>query len=130
MQGFLALGLGVGITGLGVVMVRAVRERRRTIGILRALGFRARTVRRSFLWESTFVAVEGIVLGSLLGVLTTWLMYRNSAAFAGLDGGFPVEWGSIGVLAAATFGASLLATLGPARRAAAIRPARAVRVSD
>ncbi|GAA3047328.1 hypothetical protein GCM10017562_06450 [Streptomyces roseofulvus] len=130
MQGFLALGLGVGITGLGVVMVRAVRERRRTIGILRALGFRARTVRRSFLWESTFVAVEGIVLGSLLGVLTTWLMYRNSAAFAGLEGGFPVEWGSIAALAAATFAASLLATLGPARRAAAIRPARAVRVSD
>ncbi|QNS02319.1 ABC transporter permease [Streptomyces xanthii] len=130
MQGFLALGLGVGVTGLGVVMVRAVRERRRTIGILRALGFQARTVRRSFLWESAFVAAEGIVLGSLLGVLTTWLMYRNSAAFEGLDGGFPVEWTSIGVLAAATFAASLLATLGPARRAAAIRPARAVRVAE
>ncbi|WP_418955593.1 ABC transporter permease [Streptomyces tritici] len=130
MQGFLALGLGVGITGLGVVMVRAVRERRRTIGILRALGFRARTVRRSFLAESAFVAAEGIVLGSLLGVLTTWLMYHNSAAFTGLEGGFPIAWGSIGGLAAATFAASLLATLGPARRAAAIRPARAVRVAE
>ncbi|MEU6944403.1 FtsX-like permease family protein [Streptomyces sp. NPDC046316] len=130
MQGFLALGLGVGITGLGVVMVRAVRERRRTIGILRALGFRARTVQRSFLLESSFVAVEGIVLGSLLGVLTTWLMYSNSAAFEGLEGGFPVEWTSIGGLAAATFAASLLATIGPARRAAAIRPALAVRVTE
>ncbi|MBB4984288.1 ABC transporter permease [Streptomyces nymphaeiformis] len=130
MQGFLVLGLGVGITGLGVVMVRAVRERRRTIGILRALGFRARTVQRSFLWESTFVAVEGIVLGSLLGVLTTWLMYQNSAAFEGLEGGFPVEWASVGGLAAATFVASLLATIGPARRAAAIRPALAVRVTE
>ena len=130
MQGFLALGLGVGITGLGVVMVRAVRERRRTIGILRALGFRARTVQRSFLWESSFVAVEGIVLGSLLGVLTTWLMYSNSAAFEGLEGGFPVEWTSILALAAATFVASLLATIGPARRAAAIRPALAVRVTE
>ncbi|MFC8494100.1 ABC transporter permease [Streptomyces sp. NPDC057235] len=130
MQGFLALGLGVGIAGLGVVMVRAVRERRRTIGILRALGFRARTVQRSFLGESSFVALEGIVLGSLLGVLTTWLMYVNSAAFEGLEGGFPVEWSSICVLAAATFAASLLATIGPARRAAAIRPALAVRVTE
>ncbi|RST17661.1 FtsX-like permease family protein [Streptomyces sp. WAC05374] len=130
MQGFLALGLLVGVTGLGVVMVRAVRERRRTIGILRALGFRARTVQRSFLWESAFIAVEGIVLGSVLGVLTTWLMYRNSAAFEGLEGGFPIEWASIGVLAAATFAASLLATIGPARRAAAIRPALAVRVAE
>ncbi|MYV68706.1 FtsX-like permease family protein [Streptomyces sp. SID2131] len=130
MQGFLALGLGVGIAGLGVVMVRAVRERRRTIGILRALGFRARTVQRSFLGESSFVALEGIVLGSFLGVLTTWLMYANSAAFEGLEGGFPVEWSSICVLAAATFAASLLATIGPARRAAAIRPALAVRVTE
>ncbi|MFG3490576.1 ABC transporter permease [Streptomyces sp. NPDC047972] len=130
MQGFLALGLGVGITGLGVVMVRSVRERRRTIGILRALGFRARTVQRSFLGESTFIAVEGIVLGSLLGVLTTWLMYSNSAAFEGLEGGFPVEWASICGLAAATFAASILATIGPARRAAAIRPALAVRVTE
>ena len=39
MQGFLALGLLVGIAGLGVVMIRAVRERRRNIGVLRALGF-------------------------------------------------------------------------------------------
>ena len=31
MQGYLALGLLVAITGLGVVMVRSVRERRRTI---------------------------------------------------------------------------------------------------
>ncbi|MFM9373182.1 ABC transporter permease [Streptomyces sp. Da 82-17] len=130
MQGFLALGLGVGITGLGVVMVRAVRERRRTIGILRALGFRARTVQRSFLWESAFIATEGIVLGSLLGVLTTWLMYRNSAAFEGLEGGFPVEWAGIGGMAAAAFAASLVATIGPARRAAAIRPALAVRVTE
>nr|WP_280818263.1 hypothetical protein [Streptomyces wedmorensis] len=42
--------------------------------------------------------MEGIALGSLLGVLTTWLMYSNSAAFA--------------------------------RRAAPIRPAPAVRVTE
>ncbi|WP_030202738.1 FtsX-like permease family protein [Streptomyces sp. NRRL S-87] len=130
MQGFLALGLLVGITGLGVVMVRAVRERRRTIGILRALGFRSRTVQRSFLWESAFITVEGIALGTLLGVLTTWLMYGNSAAFAGLEGGFPIEWTSIATLAATTFAASLLATFGPARRAAAVRPALAVRTTE
>ena len=39
MQGYLALGLLVGIAGLGVVMVRAVRERRREVGVLRSLGF-------------------------------------------------------------------------------------------
>ncbi|MCG6498385.1 FtsX-like permease family protein [Kitasatospora sp. A2-31] len=130
MQGFLALGLGIGITGLGVVMVRAVRERRRTIGVLRALGCQARTVERSFLWESGFVALEGVLLGSLLGVLTTWLMYLKSSAFAGLEGGFPIEWGPIATLAGCTLAASLLAALGPARHAARIRPALAVRIPD
>jgi len=130
MQGFLALGLLVGVTGLGVIMVRAVRERRRTIGVLRALGFRARTVSLSFLIESSLVAIEGIVIGAVLGVLTTWLMYQKSAAFDGIRAGFPIVWGTIGILAAATFVASLAATIGPARRASKIKPAVAVRVAD
>jgi putative ABC transport system permease protein len=130
MQGFLALGLLVGICGLGVVMVRAVRERRRTIGILRALGFRARTIERSFLLESGFIAFEGVVIGSVLGILTTWLMYEKSAMFTGIRTGFPIMWGTASVLAAITLVASLLATYGPARRAAHILPALATRVSE
>src|SRR5688500_5629008 len=50
MQGYLALGLLVGIAGLGVVMVRAVRERRRDIGVLRSLGFLVKQVRRAFIF--------------------------------------------------------------------------------
>lgn len=130
MQGYLALGLLVGITSLGVIMVRAVRERRRAIGVLRALGFQARTIRRAFLAESTFVAVEGVLIGTVLGVATTWLLYRNSAAFATFDAPYPVAWTQIAVLIGVTLLASLLATIGPARRAAAIRPAIAVRVAD
>jgi putative ABC transport system permease protein len=130
MQGFLALGLAIGITGLGVVMVRAVRERRRTIGVLRALGFQAQAVERSFLLESTIVAAEGVVLGSMLGVLTTWLMYQKSAMFEGVRVGFPIEWATIGVLVIATLAASVAATFPPARNAARTRPAIAVRVAD
>jgi putative ABC transport system permease protein len=130
MDGFLALGLLIGICGLGVVMVRAVRERRRTIGVLRALGLRARTVQRSFLIESGFVAFEGVVLGGVLGVVTTWLMYQKSAMFADLQTGFPVLWGTVSVLGLVTIFMSLLATAGPARRASHILPALATRVSD
>ena len=130
MEGFLGLGLLIGICGLGVVMVRAVRERRRTIGVLRALGFRAGTVQRAFLVESGFIALEGVVVGGVLGVLTTWLMYQKSAMFATLQTGFPVMWGTVGVLALITIAMSLLATFAPARRAARILPALATRVSD
>jgi putative ABC transport system permease protein len=130
MQGFLALGLLVGITGLGVVMVRAVRERRRTIGVLRALGFRSRTIAASFLIESGIVALEGIALGTVLGVVTTWLMYQKSAAFDGIRAGFPIVWATISLMAGTAFVVSLLATVGPARRAARIKPAVAVRVAE
>ena len=130
MQGYLALGLLIAIIGLGVVMVRSVRERRRTIGVLRALGFRARTIRRSFLAESTLVAVEGVVVGTTLGILTTYLLYRNSPAFNGVHSGFPVAWTEILLTVSIAMVASLAATAVPARRAAAIQPAIAVRVAD
>ena len=130
MQGYLAIGLLVAITGLGVVMVRSVRERRRTIGVLRALGVQATTVRRAFLGESIFIAMEGVVVGTVLGVLTTWLLYRNSPAFATMDAAFPVAWVEITTTVGMAFVASLLATLVPARRAAAVRPALAVRTAE
>jgi putative ABC transport system permease protein len=130
MRGYLALGLFVGVAGLGVVMVKSVRERRRTIAVLRALGFQARTVRRAVMGESAFVAVEGVTIGAVLGILTTWLLYQNSPAFGTLTATFPVAWTEITLTAGATLVASLLATVGPARRAARIKPALALRIAD
>src|SRR6266496_3849454 len=130
MQGFLALGLLVGIAGLGVVMVRAVRERRRNIGVLRALGFPARTVQRAFLTESSFVALEGIVLGTALSIVTSYLLFQNDPSFQGTGVGFPIPWLTIAVLVGASAVASLLATYWPARQASHIRPAVALRIAD
>jgi putative ABC transport system permease protein len=131
MRGYLTLGLLVGIAGLGVIMIRAVRERRRTIAVLRALGFQDRTIRRAILGESTFVAVEGVTIGTVLGVLTTWLLFQNSPAFGNLFGlRFPIAWGPLGVTVGITLAASLVATVGPARRAARIRPAVALRIAE
>jgi putative ABC transport system permease protein len=130
MQGFLALGLVVGVAGLGVVMVRAVRERRRTVGVLRALGFPARVVRRAFLIESSFVALEGILLGTALSIVTSYLLFRNDDELQAAGGGFPIPWLAISILVAATAAASLAATAWPASRAARIRPAVALRIAE
>ena len=130
MQGFLALGLIVGIAGLGVVMVRAVRERRRNIGVLRALGFQSHTVQRAFLTESTFVALEGIVLGAALSIVTSYLLFKNDEELNASGVGFPIPWASIAVLVAAAAVASILATVWPARQASKIRPAVALRIAD
>jgi putative ABC transport system permease protein len=130
LQGFLALGLVVGVAGLGVVMVRAVRERRRTVGVLRALGFPARVVRRAFLLESSFVALEGILLGTALSIVTSYLLFRNDDDLQGSGVPFPIPWMSISLLVAATAAASLAATAWPARQASRIKPAVALRIAD
>ncbi|MBI2706295.1 MAG: FtsX-like permease family protein [Actinobacteria bacterium] len=52
LRSYLGIGLLIGVAGLGVVMIRAVRERRRQIGMLRAMGFRASAIRAAFLLSS------------------------------------------------------------------------------
>jgi putative ABC transport system permease protein len=130
LQGFLALGLVIGIAGLGVVMVRAVRERRREIGMLRAMGFRARTVRAAFLLEATFIAVQGIVIGAVLGLVTSYSVLSNSKTLGDRPLPFHVPWLALGGIGGATLIVSLLAVLGPATHASRIRPAAALRLAD
>ncbi|MEY2454654.1 MAG: putative transport system permease protein [Acidimicrobiaceae bacterium] len=130
LEGFLALGLVIGIAGLGVVMVRAVRERRREIGMLRAMGFPARVVRRAFLIEATFIAAQGIVIGGALGLVTGFSVLSNSSTFGDKTLPFTVPWGVIGLLALAALVASLLAVAAPATQAARIKPAVALRIAD
>ncbi len=130
MEGFLALGLLIGIAGLGVVMVRAVRERRRSIGVLRALGVSAGTVPAAFLSESSFVALEGTLLGTGLAIITSYLLVTNDPSFVDATVGFPVPWLTIGVVVGVTLAASILVTVWPARAAARIRPAVALRITD
>lgn len=130
LEGFLALGLVIGIAGLGVVMVRAVRERRRQIGMLRAMGVRSDVVRRAFLVEATFIAAQGIVIGVALGLLTSWTLLENSDAFGDQRLDFVVPWLGLAGVVTGPLVASLLAAAVPASRAAAIRPAVALRIAD
>ncbi|MGI8758583.1 MAG: ABC transporter permease [Acidimicrobiales bacterium] len=128
MQGYLALGLVVGIAGLGVVMVRAVRERRRQIGVLRALGYDSGAVRRAFMIESAFVAGEGILIGTVLALATASQLVANDTF--GDDLTLALPWAQLAVLVGATFVASVLATAAPAHQAARIKPAVALRLAD
>jgi putative ABC transport system permease protein len=130
MEGYLALGLVVGVAGLGVIMVRAVRERRRQIGMLRAMGFSAGVVRAAFLFESTFVALQGIVVGIGLALIVSYQLLVNSKTFGEQSLGFSIPWLALLGLVAATLVFSLLSTLAPATQASRVRPAVALRIAD
>jgi putative ABC transport system permease protein len=127
-EGYLAMGLIVGIAGTAVVMVRAVRERRRQIGTLRALGFGARPVGRSFAIETAFVAAEGTVIGAVLALVTLYDIVAMSDSFGEMT--FSIPYVPLGVLLLGTVAASLLATLWPTIAASRIRPAVALRMTD
>ena len=128
MRGYLAIGLLIGIASLGVVMVRAVRERRREIGVLRALGFESKAIRRAFVAEAAFVSAEGLAIGMALAIVTTWRLVGNANFGAQLH--FSIPFVSLIVLFAGATVASLIATGIPAEQASRIKPAVALRIAD
>ena len=126
MQAFMGLGLVVGIAAIGVIAFRTVVERRQQIGMLRAIGYKKWLVQLSFLLESSFVTLTGVASGTGLGL---WLAYFlvTSDSFPGGGGHFYIPWLEIGLIAFLTIVASALMTLIPARQAASIPTAEALR---
>ena len=130
LRGFLAFGLLVGIAGLGVVMVRAVRERRQEIGMLRAMGFGSGLIRSAMLSEAGLIAVQGTLIGAVLGLITTRQLLASSDSFGDVAIPFIVPWVGLAAILALPLLASLAVTVWPASSAARIRPAVALRAAD
>ncbi len=127
-EGFLGLGLVVGIAALGVVSFRAVVERRQQIGMLRAIGYQRGMVALSFIFESSFVALSGILMGLLLAVSLSWVLFTSGTIDdAAAGAGFSVPWVQLAVICAVAFAAALLMTVIPARSASRVAIAEALR---
>ena len=125
-QGFMGLGLVVGVAALGVLSLRAVNERRMQIAIMRAIGYRSRMVRIQFIMESIFITVIGTGLGMALGALLSWSFLDDiSQGNQGLA--FSIPWDSILVVVGITIIAALITTYVPARQASQVFPAEALR---
>ncbi|MCU0798594.1 MAG: ABC transporter permease [Candidatus Thermoplasmatota archaeon] len=123
---FLSLGLVIGIVGLGIVTLRSVYERRHEIGMMRAVGFTRGMVVGSFLGESGFIAGSGLIIGSLLGVILGWMLWR--------DGGFGSDFDKFGIpylkillIVMIAFLFALSSSIPPSLKAARVTPAEALR---
>jgi putative ABC transport system permease protein len=127
-QGFMGLGLLVGVAALGVISARAVVERRQQIGVMRAIGFRRSMVQAAFLIESSFIALTAIVVGTALGLLLAWNIIddqRQQPSWENLT--LYVPWLNLAIIFVVVYAVALAATLAPAVRASRIRPAEALR---
>ena len=119
--GIVSVSLLVGGIGIMNIMLANVLERKREIGLLRALGARQRDITRQFLREAAVIcvtgALAGIVFGGALAYLIAW----------GAD--WQVAWAPIPVLAAviACTAVGLAFGVYPARQAARLDPIAALR---
>src|SRR2546425_807294 len=125
-EGYLALGLVVGVAGVGIISIRSVVERRNEIGILRALGFRKRMVMLAFLVESSYIALLGIIIGVSLGVDLAYAF--TAQPNSGLS--FVIPWTQIIEISVVSYALAMLSVISSARKASRIPPAEALRYTE
>jgi putative ABC transport system permease protein len=129
MQQFVGAGLLVAVAGVGVMMIRAVRERRREVGVLRSLGFLPRAVSRAFMFEAGFLATLGVGLGVMIALIATYVLALSDTDFAeGFT--FGVPYFELLVIVATALVPTVVAALIPARQASRIDPAVALRAIE
>jgi putative ABC transport system permease protein len=121
MSSIAAVSLLVGGIGIMNIMLANVLERRREIGLKRALGARRRDVVEQFLAEALVISASGALLGVLLGVAVAYAI----AALAG----WSVAWAPAMLAVAVALCVSVGLGFGvfPARQAAALDPIAALR---
>ena len=126
-EAYLALGLIVGIGGIGVVTVRSVSERRRTIGVLRALGYRKSMIVSSFIIEVSWVAVLGIINGVVIAIGFHRALYVAFWEEQGVN--FTLPWSTILLVVFGGWILVLIATAVPISKATKVPPSAALRES-
>ena len=121
--------LAVVVLGIASVLVVSVVQKGREIGILRAMGATRGQVLRVFLVQGAVVGALGSVLGLLLAVGLIWVFthfVRGSDGLPLFSIALPLGMALQIALIASVCG--VLAAVAPARRAAALDPAQAIRM--
>ena len=112
----LALAILIALLGIANTLSLAVNERRREIGLLRAIGETRRQVRSTLRLESVILAGFGTTMGLVLGGFLGWMLF----GVASDDGHFSLPVGELLVIAVVGCLAGALAAWRPARRASRV----------
>ncbi|CCB72774.1 putative ABC transporter permease protein [Streptantibioticus cattleyicolor NRRL 8057 = DSM 46488] len=115
--GLLGVSVAVAFLGIANTLALSVTERRREIGMLRAIGMDRAGVRAMVRWEAVFITFFGGAVGMALGVFVGWAAGRLlGGGLVGYSYALPVPR-LLTVVAAAAL-AGVAASLWPAHRAA------------
>jgi putative ABC transport system permease protein len=124
MYALLGLAVLIALLGIANTLALSIHERKRELGLLRAVGMTKAQVRSSVRWESVIIAmfgtVLGLVVGTFLGAVMVSVLIKSGVGSVVI----PVE--SLVVISAIAAAAGVIAALMPARRAARIDILKAV----
>ncbi|WP_280417097.1 ABC transporter permease [Nocardia carnea] len=124
LYGLLALAVVIAVLGIVNTLALSVVERRREIGMLRAVGTQRSQVRRTIYLESMLIAVFGALVGAVLG-LGLGVGFLRTLRDLGLDQ-IAVPWDQLVYMLIGSAVVGVLAALWPAVRAARTPPLAAI----
>jgi putative ABC transport system permease protein len=124
LYGLLALAVVIAILGIVNTLALSVVERRREIGMLRAVGMQRAQVRRTIYLESMLIAVFGAIVGMLLG-LGLGVGFLRTLRDLGLDQ-IAIPWNQLVLVLISSAVVGVLAALWPGIRAARTPPLAAI----
>lgn len=121
-------GISLFVGGIGImnVMLIALKQRIREVGLRKAIGARDSDILSQFLIESVFLSILGGCLGFLLGVFLTYLSAIGIRA-AGYEWEFLLTFQAAAVAFIVSLAVGIFFGLYPARRAARVSPMEALR---
>jgi putative ABC transport system permease protein len=120
----LALAILIALLGIGNTLALSIFERTRELGMLRAVGMTRRQLRATIRWESVIIALQGTLLGLLVGVFFGWALVLALKGQGITVFSLPVlSLVTVVVLAAL---AGVVAAILPSRRAAKLDILRAI----
>jgi putative ABC transport system permease protein len=110
----LAFAIVISLFGIGNTLALSIHERRRELGMLRAIGMSRRQVRTMIRYEAVITALIGAILGMALGIVFATLIAQPLKS-EGFTLSYPI--GSLAALLVFAAVIGVLAAIVPARRA-------------
>jgi putative ABC transport system permease protein len=120
----LLLAIFIALLGIGNTLSLSIIERTRELGMMRAVGMTRSQLRSMIRWESVIIAIQGTLLGIVVGVLFGWALV-TALSDEGIET-FRLPVATLVVIVVLAVFAGVLAAVWPARRAAKLDVLRAV----
>jgi len=120
----LLLAIFIALLGIANTLALSIIERTRELGMMRAVGMTRTQLRSMIRWESVIIAIQGTLLGIVVGVFFGWALV-NALSDEGVET-FRLPVPTLVVIVVLAALAGVLAAVWPARRAAKLDVLRAV----